>query len=203
MRPQVEAMIVDNFSSVGNGASSVMVDLLPGREALASRVLARFGDIVEIEIGETVYCGGPGTSRRCDDVPGSDALPPGLSLNLRLDRSSIKATEGLGGELVIRNDSPTLFEMEPGQPLMAEIVLPGTRTVVGTYSGAIAGTGYNLTLRNGQSDKIDVIVGASRCDGEPGSALPPGRYAVRVGIGHNEGEPGYLAPEVPLTILAP
>lgn len=25
----------------------------------------------------------------------------------------------------------------------------------------------------------------------------------RAGIGHNDGEPGYLAPEVPLTITAP
>lgn len=203
VRPQVEAMVVDDFSSVGNGANSVMVDLLPGREALASRVLARFGDIVEIEIGGTAYCGAPATSPRCGDLSGTDALPAGLSLSLRLDRSSIQATEGLGGELVIRNDSPTLFVMEPGRPLTAEIVRPGTRIVVGTYTGAVGGTGYNLRLRNGQTDKIGVVVGTSRCDGEPGSALPPGRYAVRVGIGHNEGPPGYLAPEVPLTILAP
>jgi hypothetical protein len=47
---------------------------------------------------------------------------PGLSLSLRLERSSIRATEGLGGELTIRNDAPTIFE-----------------------SGAIAGTGYNLS----------------------------------------------------------
>jgi hypothetical protein len=202
-RPQVEEMIGGNFSSVGNGASSVMVDLLPGREPLASKVLAQFGDIVEIEIGETVYCGGPGISRRCDDLPGTDALPPGVSLTLRLDKSSIKATEPLGGELEIRNDSPTLFEIDPGQPLTADIVRPGTRTVVGTYSGAIAGTGYNLRLRDGQSEKIDVFVGTSRCDGERGSALPPGRYGVRVGIGENEGPPGYLAPEVAVTIVAP
>jgi hypothetical protein len=200
-RPQVETMIANNFSSVGNGANSISVDLLPGREPLASQLLARFGDIVEIEIGETTYCGGPAISRRCDELPGTDALPPGLSLSLRLERSSIRATEGLGGELTIRNDAANLFEMEPGQPLTAEIVSPGTRTVVGTYSGAIAGTGYGLKLSNGQSDTIRVIVGTSRCDGERGSALPPGRYAVRVGIGHNEGAPGYLAPEVPLTIV--
>lgn len=202
-RPQVEAMVADNFSAVGNGANAIGLELLTGREQLASQVLARFGDIVEIKVGETAYCGAPGTSRTCEVLPGTDALPPGLGLSLRLEASSIKATDRLSGELVIRNDSPTIFEMETGQPLVAAIVRPGTRTVVGTYSGAIAGTGYGLRLSNGQSDTIRVIVGTSRCDGERGSALPPGRYGVRVGIGHNEGPPGLLAPEVPLTILGP
>jgi hypothetical protein len=203
VRPQVQAMVEGNFLSVGNGANAVGVRLSPGREELAAQVLARFGDIVEIEVGETNYCGAPATSRRCDDVPGSDALPPGLSLTLRLKQASIRPTEDLSGELLIRNDSSTLFEMEPGKPLTANIVLPGTRTVVGTFSGGIAGTGYRVRLRNGETDRIGVIVGTTRCDGGVGSAIPPGQYAVRAGIGHNEGPPDYLAPEVPLTILAP
>ncbi len=42
-----------------------------------------------------------------------------------------------------------------------------------------------------------------KCDGTTGSALAAGQYGVRVAIGDHEGQiPGYLAPEVPLTITS-
>lgn len=200
VRPEVEAMITENFHSVATFANAVHVDLLPGRERLAGMLLRRFGEVVEITVGGVAYCGRAGISPRCPDLPGSDALPPGLHLTLRLDRASIRSTDALAGELTVRNDAPTLFEMDPGQPLVASIVKSGTRTVVAHFTGSIVGTGLGLRLRQGEERTIRVIVGTSRCDGRRGSALSAGSYGVRAGIGPEEGLATLLAPEVFLMI---
>jgi hypothetical protein len=62
------------------------------------------------------------------------------------------------------------------QPIEVELVTPGTRRVVGTDAGVIAGTAYAPVLAPGQSQSIPIVAGTARCDGGVGSALPPGRY---------------------------
>jgi hypothetical protein len=57
-----------------------------------------------------------------------------------------------------------------------------------------------LALHDGQTATIKVLVGTSLCGGSTGSALTPGTYGVRAGIGRNEGAADYLAPETQLTI---
>jgi hypothetical protein len=128
------------------------------------------------------------------------ALPPGLHLTLNLGVSSMHATAFVNAQLVVREDSSTPLMMDPGQPLVAEVVRPGTRTVIGTYGGGIGGTGFGFSLHDGEQVKIGTVVGAWRWDGHPGSTLPPGRDGVRVGISRDERVVEYLAPEVPLTI---
>ncbi len=193
-------MITGNLEGVGEGARAVSVDLLPGREKLAGTLLQRFGDLVEVTVGGVAYCGRAGISPKCPDLVGTDALPPGLHLTLHLDRASIRATEALGGFITVRNDAPLVFEMDPGQPIVASIVKRGSRTVVSRHTAAIAGTGVLLRLQQGQERTIPVIVGTSRCDGQRGSALPARSYGVRAGIGPDEGSATLLAPEVPLKI---
>jgi hypothetical protein len=194
-------MVEGNSSGVGTGQHAVVVNLFPGREALAAALEARFGSAVAIAVGLAPYHCGDGNSRRCPSLQGSSTLPAGLHLTLKLGTSSMRAaTESMDANLVVREDSPTPLAMDPGQPLVAQIVTPGTRTVVGTYGGGIGGTGLGFDLHDGEQVKIGTIVGAWRCDGRPGSTVPPGRYGVRVGISRNERKVEYLAPEVPLTI---
>ena len=59
-----------------------------------------------------------------------------------------------------------------------------------------------MRLEDGQSARIPVIVGLSRCGGGRGSALAPGRYDVRVDYAsENPGDhAGYISPPAPLTI---
>jgi hypothetical protein len=142
---------------------------------------------------------------RCPALTGTSILPKGLHLSLRLDHPAVRAVGSTGGEigaeLRVRNDGPNPFAMDPGQPLIAAIVKPGTRRVLGRYTGLVAGTGWVVNLSRGQHAAIQVLVAAWRCDrGLRRSALPPGIYGVRAGIGPNEGPPLYLAPEVPLRI---
>ena len=59
------------------------------------------------------------------------------------------------------------------------------------------------TFRPGEDGEIAVVFGASRCDGEPGSALPPGRYGLRVVLtSAGGGEPSLVSPATIVTITA-
>jgi hypothetical protein len=105
--------------------------------------------------------------------------------------------------LLVRNDNATPFSMDPGQPIIAALVTPGTRHVVGEYSGMVAGTGLGFSVHNGEQVSIPLVVSTDRCDGGVGSTVPPGVYGVRAGIGPNEGRATYLAPEVTITVTSP
>jgi hypothetical protein len=195
-------MAKGELSFVGGGPNAISLGLLPGREALAARVRDRFGDAVEIQVGLTHYCGHPGLTPRCTPLAGPSTLPTGLSLTLRLQETTAKSTAAVvHGTLTVRQAGPARLDMDTGQPLLAVVVRPRTLDVVARYGGAVAGTGYRVTLTNGQQKDVPVLVGPWKCDGTTGSALAAGHYGVRVAIGDHEGQiPRYLAPEVPLTI---
>jgi hypothetical protein len=194
-------MVGRSFDSMGIGAHGILIDLFPGHERLAADLEDRFGDALTIHLGTTRYCGGPGRSARCADAQGATTLPEGLRLALTLDRDALHGTEAAGyGTLHVRFDGPGNFRLETGRPIVAHVVAPGTRTVVGTFTGIIGGTGLDLALSGGEERSIDVLIGLARCDGGLGSALPPGTYGVRAALGPDGGPPLYLAPEVALTI---
>jgi hypothetical protein len=202
IRPDVESMIGNAFYGIGTGEHTIDMELFPGHEELAATLEHRFGDAVTIRIGTTRYCGGPGRSARCADAAGATTLPPGLHLALTLDHDALHGTEAAGdATLHVRFDGPGTFTLDGGQPIIAKLVTPGTRIVVGAFTGVVGGTGFSLALAAGQGRDIDVIVGISRCDGGLGSALPRGTYGVRAALGPDGGPPQYLAPEVQLTIL--
>jgi hypothetical protein len=194
--------MVDEHSlvEIGTGEHSIVVRLQPGREHLAAALEQRFHNALEITVGNAPYHCGIGTAPMCPAVTGTDQLRAGLHLTLELGVTTMRATDAITAYLVVRNDGHSPLGMDPGRPLVAMIVKPGTRVVVGEYRGPIAGTGIGLNLHDGQERAIDTIVGAARCDGQPGSTIPPGRYGVRAGISSNEGPATMLAPEVPITI---
>jgi hypothetical protein len=195
-------MIGNAFYGIGTGQRSIEADLFPGHEPLAEQLEDRFGDAVTVRVGTTRYCHGAGRSARCADLQGATVLPRGLHLRLTLDDDTLPATEASGAAVLhVRYDGPGTFAIDSGQPIVANVVRPGTRSVVGTFTGGIAGTGLSLRLAAGQERSIDVIVGISRCDGQLGSALSPGQYGVRAPLGPDGGRPAYLTGEVLLSIL--
>jgi hypothetical protein len=170
------------FVGVGLGASTVALDLAPGQEGLAAQIQRRFGPEVSISVGLTNYCGAPGRSPLCAPLPPPRPLPPGLNLKLKLAHSTIRSGDSGSGTLVVYDAGPGVFNVDPGQPLVAEVVRLATRNVVATISGGLNGTGYGTRLRPGQRFTIPVAFGTARCDGGIGSALAAGRYGVVVYI---------------------
>jgi hypothetical protein len=109
----------------------------------------------------------------------------------------VRSGDSAFGKVDITNHSATPFFMDTGQPIQAVIVRVGTHRVVGVYAGGIAGTGYGVTLDDGQSEDVSVFAGTARCDGGLGSALPPGKYQALAMVMDETGkEPRYLTPPV-------
>lgn len=200
----VEQAIMGQFLSLGIGASTVEVGLMAGREALAARVAKVFGPKVSITVGLTSYCGGPGRSPVCSSMPGGDPLPSGLSLRLVVDHRTIQTGDVGHATLVVSEGGPGTFQMDTGQPLVAWLVRPGTRKVVGAIDVGIGGTGYAPQVRRGREGRIPVVFGTARCDGGRGSASPPGRYDTVVFMRKEGpgGGPVYYAPSVPMVVTS-
>lgn len=191
--------------SDGLGASTVDLDLTSGQEALAAQIHRRFGPEVSISVGLTNYCGAPGRSPLCAPLPTPRPLPAGLMLKLTLAHSTIRSGDFGSGTLVVYDAGPEVFNVDPGQPLVAEVVRSATRHVVGTVAGGIDGTGYGTRLQPGQRFTVPVVFGTARCDGGIGSALPAGRYGVVVYISPGEGSASAprsanYAPTVPVSV---
>jgi len=198
---EVEQATTGQFLSLGIGPSTVELGLMAGREALAAQIAKTFGPKVSITVGLTSYCGGPGRSPVCSSMPVGDPLPSGLNLKLIVEHRTIKTGDFGHATLVVSEGGPGAFQMDTGQPLVAQVVRLGTRHVVGTYDAGIGGTGYGPRLEAGQVEKIPIVFGTARCDGGLGSAMPTGRYDVVVYMHSEEGGgPVYYPPPVPVVV---
>jgi hypothetical protein len=182
----------DPIMSIGFGRDTLEIRLVPGRERLAAQLVKRYGDALRVQVGGVLYvprgCGTRPAPYRCPDLEGSAPATRGLTLRVVADTLTIKVGEPGRAHLEVHNIGTSRFAIDSGIPIVGSLVKPGTRHVVGTYAFAIAGTGGGVNLGPGETGSIDMVFGAARCDGAPGSGLAPGRYGLRV----------VLTPESPL-----
>ncbi len=196
--PGVATMTGTGFVEIGQGKDVIVVGVAPGEERLAARLLKRFGNKLKVDVGGTRYCRTTAIRPMCPPLT-TAAGPPGLHLRLHLTPTKLSAWAaargGIRASLVARNDGTTPIKVQPdGQPILASVVRPGTDHVIGEHAGLVLGTALAFTLAPGEARAIRVAVGTWRCDGHRGTALPPGVYGIRAGIGHSDGPP--FAPEV-------
>ena len=113
---------------------------------------------------------------------------PGIDLELTLPSHAIVSGGRVDAELVITNRGVEAVTIATGRPLLAVIVLPGTRSVVGAYTGATRGTGRHMKLVPGATGSLDVIVvawGRGTAHGpstQNHEDLPPGIYGAIVAM---------------------
>jgi hypothetical protein len=172
---------------------------------LAATYADRFGTGVRITIAGRPYvpagCGAAVAPVQCPDLVGADPSTARLTLALVADTTSITPAEAGAARLVVHNLGNRRFTVDSGIPLAGSLVLPGTDTVVGRWTGGWAGVGGGVDLGPGEAGEIPVVFGASRCDGRPGSALPAGRYGLRAVLTPaGGGEPRLLSPETIVTV---
>ena len=175
---EVVAFAGTHVMGVGQCAHGLLVVMLtPGSEALAQKVHAKFGPSIQIMVGWTVWNGHPGRSATCGTLAAPTSTPAGYSSVLHLRSRVIKVGADLKGHVAFRNTSATQnVRVLTDSPIQVVVTKPGTRRVVGVFTGGIAGTAAAPLLVPGQSQNVAIVGGTGRCDGGIGSALPAGRY---------------------------
>ncbi|MCU1398240.1 MAG: hypothetical protein JWN62_1349, partial [Acidimicrobiales bacterium] len=181
--------------------------LAPGEEQLADQYINEYGNAIRVRVGELAYvpsgCGTPPSPLACPDVEGQDPASDGVSLALALRTASIPQSGYGTATLTVTNVGTSQVHIDTNNPLLGTLVYPGS-TRVAAFGRSVKGTGIVLDLAPGHSGSIDVTFTADRCDGQPGSAIPPGTYGLRVAlptlVGPTNDAPTYLSPEVPVTV---
>lgn len=145
--------------------------------------------------------------------PGPNVLP-GIDLELALPSRTIVTGARVDARIVVSNRTGEELSITTGEPLLAVIVLPGTRSVVGAYTGAVGGHGRGLRLGPGTSDSLRAIVvawGRSKSSvlqlQHLHEDLAPGLYGVLVpmpfyGHRHDHQRQEVWSGEVPIEVIA-
>ena len=183
--------------------------LAPGEEQLADQYINEYGNAIRVHVGALAYvpsgCGTPPTPLACPAMEGQDPASAGLGLALSSQTASISQSGYGTATLTVTNVGTSPAHMDTNNPLLGTLVYPGS-TRVAAFSRSSKGTGIVLDLAPGQSGSINVTFTADRCDGQPGSAIPPGTYGLRVAlptlVGPANNAPTYLSPEIPVTVTA-
>ena len=129
----------------------------------------------------------------------------GIKATVIMPSPSIPSGGEVWAELEIANVSETEIAFRTDDPLIATFVLPGTRSVVGAFGGAIAGVGLNVRLAPHATRLIPVIVGAwghvsrerdPRTFQNVHDNLVPGSYGLFVCVPSHSQENGYQRQEI-------
>jgi hypothetical protein len=191
---EVAAHSPELWAGVGTGRDSVFVMLVPGQERLAARLVERFGGAVRVQVGlinnSPRGCEKPVDRPHCPALTGDAPKTAGVRLTVLVDTPTIRVSDHGEARLRVENVGTTDFAIDSGIPLVGSLVEPGTTEVVGTHSGVIAGVGGGVRLAPGQSGTIEMVLGAARCARKSRSAVPPGRYGLRVVLEPEGREPG-------------
>jgi hypothetical protein len=211
IQAEVSVMAGEHLKGSGSGSADgvVTVELRADSEDLAQRILDRYGDLVSIMVGALPY---PDPTLAAEfNVCGAELPPPptnpvSLDAVLTLSGSGVVSGDDFEGVVTVTNTGDEVIKFESGSPLAALVFLPGIDSVVGVYTGVIAGVGVGADLGPAQSIDIDVLGSTASCDPELGYALPPGEYRVRVPVDQYEYPGGefemhaILSDPAPLTV---
>lgn len=196
------------LSSLGERKGVIHATLRADQEDFASELASRFGDAVELQVGEFTF-----PDRRRAHPPSQ--IPPleevqfeGLELRVELDRRSLEVGDDGHGRLVLQNGgSERIGVLVSDQPLVG-VLLDASQQRVGGYSGWIAGTEVGIDLAPGEITTIPVLFGTASLQEHLGYVLPVGIYWLRVQVrfscGILGGGPTHLltAPLTPVTLVS-
>jgi len=190
---RIQQEIVDaagpRMRSVGIGAGTIHVALRADGEALAERIQAQYGDVVEIQVGLQAYPRGRQPAVDCAERVGQMVVGSPFAATLHLETPTVRSGEDFKGTATVRNRTDVPVDFESGDPMTALVYRRGTDQVVGVYDGGIGGTGLGARLLPGETIDVSIVGGTASCLAELGFALPPGEYDVRAAIDQYERPP--------------
>ena len=183
---QAHASSARELLSVAAGVDGVTVQLRADVESVAQDLVARYGDVVSITLGNLPYPASTGATSGATGACTADVTGPtdlnGLRADLSFPNPTVHSGQDIGGTVTVTNTGNAPATFQSGSPLVGWVVQPGTTSVVASYTGGIAGVGVGGTLAPGESSEIPVLVGTASCGPGVGYALPPGQYDVLVPV---------------------
>jgi hypothetical protein len=166
----------------GQGAGLMFVYLRLGREHIADQLIARYGDVLRVAVGDMPW---PLIEEHrsfdscADPLPAGDAID-GLSAKVTVTEDEVKLGEEIAGSVVLTNDTtdPVVFTWG-GAGVRGYLVEPGTDEPVGMFTGMeTAQLSATPAPAGGESEPIRLVVGVVSCTPTVHTAVPPGRYEV-------------------------
>ena len=176
------------------GWDHILVHLRADQTQLADELIARFGDVLVLQLGLQPYRESDRRRLRFVPPPRCPRLPApalsSLSAHLRLGAAEFAAGADLSGTVDVGNNGLTSAPLSTGSPQLTYVLMPGTDTVVATqYDGVIAGVGIGGPVRPGASIPISVIGATATCAAGAPPALAPGSYEVMVAVPVDDAHP--------------
>jgi hypothetical protein len=189
----------------GPGAGRMYVSLPLGREHIADQLLARYGDVLRVDVGglpwplddEAMFAG------CADPLPAGDPIE-GLSAVLSPGSTEVALGEAVTGSVVLTNATaePVAFTWG-GAGVRGHLVRPGTDEPVGMFIGAE--TMQLVTTpapAEGTSEPVALVVGVVSCRPQVHTAVQPGRYDLVTVLHLEDGRSVRSAP-VEIIVAAP
>lgn len=175
------------YSSVGAGPEFVEVSLRADQEALATDLVARYGDIVQVTVGLFPYPMGSRPARSyatavCAAQPVDGPMSmDGVRATAVLAADHVTSGGEIAGTITITNAGTAPATFPTGDPLVGVVVRAGTAEAVGVSTMGVAGVGAGGVLEPGGSLTVKLQAGTASCSPDR-YALAPGTYEVRVPV---------------------
>ena len=192
------------FNGWGFGWTVVNVRLRADQGALASLLLDRYGEAIELTVGllrfpDEVQPDNVKGSRRPSDIDQPPLLPEGeLSVEL-VGTLEVQSGHNFQGQLTVHNEGTDDVVIRTNGQITGRVVDPGTEEAVGLFSGAQHMPLVRFVAAAGASVEIPLLGGTASPSRSLGYATPPGLWALEVVlIVENRG--AFRAPLMPISI---
>jgi hypothetical protein len=175
------------FLSIGKGTDAVEIVLAPDEEVLASELLNRYGNQVDLSVGRLKYPLSDASSV-CPDAPERQSQPD-LGIAVIEPGRPIRATGVQSLELSVRltnvSESPIAFSSGAAVGTITDL---SGKVVSSGATGGLALEEIPVELASDESEDLPLYASMASCDPELGYLLPPGEYliiaeVVRIGGG--------------------
>lgn len=186
IRSQVVASI-DDSSLISHGLrlEHVNVTLRSNRTADAQRLHQRFGDVLEITLGQHRYPLQTTEVLPPSPAPTSTNEFPDVVTTVLPDAPTFVTGEDIGGQVLIENRGTAPLVVQTGV-IAFGVLLDEHRDVVGTWNGATTLPSRRTPVTPGSRITHRFIAGSDTSDPRLGASLPPGTYSLVISINIEE-----------------
>lgn len=167
---------------IGGGRDgTTRVRLVPGAAAIAAELKAEYGERVSLVVGFKRFPPDgthPPPHQLPEETGGQDT---GLRVTCTVADARIAQGDSGRGDVEILNRGDARVDSGIEAP-QGWLCVPGTRDVVGGFSGAIAGTGHRAKLDPGDSTTLKCLIGTASLEANDQYVVAPGTYELVVPV---------------------